>query len=63
MSFSYKMKPYRGKDGQWYIRTKSRNGKIVMDAGEGYSSKSNAIRACLRFLKGFVTGKVKIDVK
>ena len=42
---------HRGMDGQWYIRLRARNGKIVADGGEGYASKSNAKRAAQRLVR------------
>lgn len=44
----YKLQIYKGKRGGWYIRIIARNGKIVADGGEPYSSKSNATRAANR---------------
>lgn len=38
---------YKGKRG-WYIRIRARNGKIVADGGEAYSSKGSVKRAALR---------------
>lgn len=49
---------YRGKfqfDTQWYWRYRAKNGKIIADGAEGYSSKSGAARAVktlLRYLNG-----------
>ena len=36
---------YKGKDGKYYWRAVARNGRIVADGSEGYSTKRNAIRA------------------
>jgi uncharacterized protein YegP (UPF0339 family) len=43
---------YKGKKG-WFIRIKAKNGKIVMDGGESYASKTNAKRAVHRFVNAF----------
>jgi len=40
---------------QWYWRFRVKNGKIIADSAEGYSSKSGAARAVktlLRYLSG-----------
>lgn len=56
----YKIVVYCGGDYTWYWRLKSvRNGKIIADGGEGYSSKSNALRAAGR-LKTIDFTKVEI---
>lgn len=34
-----------GANGDWYWRYRARNGKITCDGSEGYSTKSNAVRA------------------
>lgn len=45
---------YQGQDNQWYWRLLASNKKIVADGSEGYSSKSNLLRAvkklkCMNF--------------
>lgn len=45
---------YQGEDSQWYWRLLASNKKVVADGSEGYSSKSNMLRAikrlkCLNF--------------
>lgn len=44
---THKIQIYKGKKG-WYIRIVARNGKIVADGGEPYSSKANCKRAASR---------------
>lgn len=39
---------YRDKSGQWRITLIARNGRIVMDGGEGYTSQRNAVAAAHR---------------
>lgn len=43
-----KLVTFRDKAGEWRWSLKARNGKIVADSGEGYSSRANAIRAAER---------------
>lgn len=40
---------YQDAAGEWRWRAKAKNGKIIADSGEGYSSASNARRAIARF--------------
>lgn len=44
---------FKGKDGQWYYRFKSRNGRHLCrcSEGNGYVSKGNAKRAAKNFIK------------
>jgi uncharacterized protein YegP (UPF0339 family) len=42
---------YYGGGGLWYWRYRARNGKIIADGAEGYSTCSNATRAARRFVK------------
>lgn len=49
---------YKGKRGGFYIRIKARNGKIVADGGEAYSTISNVRRAALRLQKSISTAKI-----
>lgn len=44
---SYRIEYYKGKKG-FYIRIVAKNGKIVADGGEAYSTASNVRRAALR---------------
>lgn len=37
---------FRGSDGQWYWRKKQGNGRVTSDGSEGYSKRSNVLRAC-----------------
>jgi uncharacterized protein YegP (UPF0339 family) len=39
---------YEDTAGEWRWRYRAKNGKITCDGGEGYSSKSNAVRAVRR---------------
>lgn len=41
MRFQY----FQGRDEQWYWHLRARNGRIVADGAEGYSTKSNVKRA------------------
>lgn len=54
MKKRYTLLYYQGQDNQWYWRILASNKKIVADGSEGYSSKSNLLRAvkrlkCLNF--------------
>lgn len=44
------MRIYRDRKGEWRWRIVARNGRIVADSGEGYSSASAVRRAASRFL-------------
>lgn len=35
---------YKGKNGRWYWRLMSRNGRIIADGGQGYIRKEGAIK-------------------
>lgn len=48
---------YAGKDHLFYWRAVHRNGNIVADSGEGYSSRSNARRAVKRFADVVQSGR------
>ncbi len=39
---------YRDKSAQWRWRFSHRNGKVLADGGEGYATRSSAIRAAKR---------------
>jgi len=54
---SYKIQYYKGKKG-WYIRIIAKNGKIVADGGEPYSTMSNVIRACKRLQEAIPIAKI-----
>ena len=49
---------YKGKKG-YYIRVRAKNGKIIADGGEPYSSISNVLRACRRLIKSISTATIK----
>ena len=35
---------YKGKNGSWYWRLLSRNGRIIADGGQGYTRKEGALK-------------------
>jgi uncharacterized protein YegP (UPF0339 family) len=39
---------YRAKSGRWHWRLRARNGRVIADGAEGYSTKTNAERAAVR---------------
>ena len=45
MKKRYTLLFYQGEDSQWYWRMLASNKKVVADGSEGYSSKSNLLRA------------------
>lgn len=47
---------HRGRDGNYYWRGVSANGKVVADGGEGYSTRQNARRAVRRFVQAVQRG-------
>jgi uncharacterized protein YegP (UPF0339 family) len=55
----YKIQYYKGKRG-WCIRIIAKNGKIVADGGESYSSKSNVVRACKRLQEAIPSAKIEM---
>ena len=57
---THKLQIYKGKKGGWYIRIVARNGKIVADGGEAYSTRSNAIRAGKRLTVSISTATIDI---
>lgn len=56
----HKIQIYKGKKGGWYIRVVARNGKIVADGGEAYSTRSNAIRAGKRLTANIAAATIEI---
>lgn len=56
----HKLQIYKGKKGGWYIRIVARNGKIVADGGEAYSTRSNAIRAGKRLTANIAAATIEI---
>jgi len=40
-----KIRIYKDKRGEWRWRMVARNGRIVADSGEGYTTKRGAVRA------------------
>lgn len=49
---------YKGNDGQFYWRYRSRNGQVSATGGEGYSTRSNARRAARRIGIALAVSKV-----
>lgn len=45
MKKKYTLWYYEGQDNQWYWRLLASNKKVIADGSEGYSSKSNVLRA------------------
>lgn len=51
---------YRSKkSGQWHIRFKSRNGRILLDAG-GYNNAANARKTLTSVMHAIMSGSFKI---
>lgn len=44
----YQLKAYKGKSGKWFLRLSHLNGNILWDGGQGYATKSGALRAARR---------------
>jgi uncharacterized protein YegP (UPF0339 family) len=44
----YTLEVYEDSAREWRWRIKHANGRIIADGGEGYSTRSNAIRAARR---------------
>ncbi len=49
---------YQGKNG-YYLRVRAKNGKIVLDGGEAYSTKTNCKRAAHRLLNTLKSATLK----
>ncbi len=43
---------YQDKAGKWRWRLKARNGRVVADSGQGYSTKGNAKQAVSMLQRG-----------
>lgn len=56
---THKIQIYKGKKG-WYIRIVARNGKIVADGGEAYSSKANCLRAAKRLRTAVALANIEV---
>lgn len=58
------MKSYIHKDkaGKWRITLIARNGRIVMDGGQGYSSKGHAVAASKRLSLSLVSRAFALPV-
>jgi uncharacterized protein YegP (UPF0339 family) len=57
MRTTHTIELYKGKRG-WYIRILARNGKIVADGGEAYSTVGNVLRACKRLKESIPTANI-----
>ncbi len=54
------LRVYRDAGGEWRWSAVAGNGEKVGDSGEGYVSKSNALRAARQFRDGLV--EVDVDI-
>lgn len=52
---------YKDRRAEWRWRARARNGRIVADGGEGYSTLSNARRAARRIGFSIALAKIIID--
>lgn len=52
---------FQGRDGHWYWHAKSVNGVILADGAEGYTTRSSARRAVLRFIERMYIGGHALD--
>jgi uncharacterized protein YegP (UPF0339 family) len=50
-----KIEYYMDAQGEWRWTLKARNGNIIADGAEGYSSKGGVVRALKGFFKGMKT--------
>lgn len=55
-----KIEIYEGTDGQWFLRFKGSNGRVLGDAGEGYKSQRNAIVAAERLKRNMHRARVVV---
>ena len=55
-----KIEIFAGANGQWFVRIKSSNGRVIADAGEGYQSERNARAAADRLKAGLHRAKVVV---
>jgi uncharacterized protein YegP (UPF0339 family) len=53
---------YKDRKGEWRWRWRARNGRIMADSGEGYSSKRKAMKAVVRFFEMASETKWKVEV-
>lgn len=51
---------YKDGNGEWRWQVKARNGRIVADSAEGYTSKSNAVHGAL--VAGFFLASATIPL-
>lgn len=51
---------YKDSNGEWRWQVKARNGKIVADSAEGYTSKSGAVHGAL--VAGFLLASSAIPL-
>lgn len=40
---------YKGRDGQWYLRLRANNGRILLKSGDGYKRREDAKKVALYF--------------
>jgi uncharacterized protein YegP (UPF0339 family) len=57
-----KVELYRDKQGHYRWRMKARNGKIVADCGEGYSSRKKCCKGLTRVVDAWSTGIEFVDL-
>lgn len=55
-----KIEIFQGSDGQWFLRFKGANGRVLGDAGEGYKSQRNAEVAADRLKRNMHRAKVVV---
>lgn len=52
---------YKDDIGEWRWRMRARNGNIMADSGEGYSSKRNAFRAYRSLMNQIWNHTIKVE--
>lgn len=52
----YTIKPHMGNDHKWYWRMVAKNGRVVADGSEGYSTKNGCLRAITRIVGAILVG-------
>lgn len=57
-----KFEVFKGRGGQFYWRFRARNGAIVADGAEGYTTRYGALRAARRFQDLVWAGAEIVDV-
>ena len=61
MKPKYTIEIYRDTAGEYRSRIRARNGKIVMDSGEGYRRAATARAAAWRMVQAFMDGDYTIE--